>query len=150
MAARSLGVRRGLRRRYIKDPQNKLSLVVHFDHSDDNVRAGSERFLQRELGPRSAHGLQHATNRNMITMRMHDGLHVRNATVRVVYLDRNVHGIWSLGVNGKTVLTVTCKGTGRWVAAEARIDVVDGGDVLTIWSPDRKDSVFSLLEVYSQ
>jgi hypothetical protein len=99
---------------------------------------------------RFARGLQHATNRNMITMRMHDGLHVRNATVRVVYLDRNVHGIWSLGVNGKTVLTVTCKGTGRWVAAEAQIDVVDGGDVLTIWSPDRKDSVFSLLEVYSQ
>ena len=99
---------------------------------------------------RFARGLHHATNRTQITVQVAKGFAVTNATARVVFLDRGEKWRWSLGLNGETRLTTAAKDTGRWVTVEASLGDVKGGDELTLWSPNAKDAIFSLLEVVSE
>ena len=103
---------------------------------------------------RFARGLHHATGREQITVVAEKGLNLHNATVSVVYLDRG--GRWSLslgsGTNRKVVLNVNVTGTptGRWQTVKAMVENVRGGWEFRLWSPDKTDIVFSLLEVYTQ
>lgn len=97
---------------------------------------------------RFARGLHHATQKTKMTVSV-TGVSITNATAAVVYLDRG-HKRWSLGLNGAARLTTKCQGTGRWVRVTAHLGHVKAGDELTLWSPDKADAVFSLLEVYRE
>ena len=99
---------------------------------------------------RFARGLHHATNRTKITMHLEKGLSIVNAKVSIVFLDRG-RGKWSLGVNGKAVLTETLTHTERWrTLTTASLAHIKAGDELTLWSPDNTDVIFSLLEIYAR
>ena len=99
---------------------------------------------------RFARGLHHATNRTKITMHLEKGLSIVNAKVSIVFLDRG-RGKWSLGVNGKAVLTETLTHTERWrTLTTASLAHIKAGDELTLWSPDNTDVIFSLLEIYAE
>ena len=98
---------------------------------------------------RFARGLHHATQKAKITVSVSASVSIKNATAAVVYLDRG-HKAWTLGLNGAAQLSEKCHGTGRWVRVTAPLGHVKAGDELTLWSPDKLDVAFSLLEVYKE
>lgn len=110
---------------------------------------------------RFARGLEHASNRTQISVRVDPlfGASRRQstararaaATVSVVYLDKG-RGRWTLALDGDVVATVHKIDSGSWKTATAQVLLAGGsssaaGHVLSLQSLDSQDDVFSLLEV---
>jgi hypothetical protein len=105
------------------------------------------------LGPkhqgfgRFARGLQHATGRHIITLQLDPNFKKINATATVVYYDAG-EGSWTIAYNGETKATFEKKSTNFWITTpKISLGDVSGGGKITLFSPDKKDCVFSLLEV---
>ena len=70
-----------------------------------------------------------------------------NATATVVYYNAG-KGSWSIAYNGETKGTFTKTSTDSWIrATKIPLGVVSGNGKITLFSPDQKDCIFSLLEV---
>ena len=107
---------------------------------------------------RFARGLDHASNRTAISVRIDPqfGLSRRAggqtagvpATISVVYLDRG-GGRWALSLDGRAVAIVTKRNSGTWRAAEANVTLGGSqqGSLLSLHSLDAQDDIFSLMEV---
>ena len=96
---------------------------------------------------RFARGLQHATGRNIITLQLDPNFKKINAIATVVYYDAG-EGSWTIAYNGETKATFKKKSTNFWITTpKISLGDVSGGGKITLFSPDKKDCVFSLLEV---
>ena len=70
-----------------------------------------------------------------------------NATATVVYYNAG-KGSWSIAYNGETKGTFTKTSTDSWIkATKIPLGVCFRNGKITLFSPDQKDCIFSLLEV---
>jgi hypothetical protein len=105
-----------------------------------------------QLGPkhqpygRFARGLEHSSGRSTITIELdqHFSKDGQKVTVKVVFFDEG-NGRWSLSHNNDKVLTVQKGNSKKWKTAE--VDITLAGRDLKLFSPDKEDVVFSLVEV---
>ena len=105
------------------------------------------------LGPkhqgygRFARGLEHATGRKLITLQLDPNFKKMNATATVVYYNAG-KGSWSIAYNGETKGTIAKTSTDSWItSAKIPLGSVSGDGKITLFSPDQKDCIFSLLEI---
>ena len=113
-----------------------------------------------QVGPRDepygrfARGLQHATNRTSITIRLDPSFGTASspAVIRLVYLDQGSGNI-AVTYDGQRVARVPKTNSGSWRVARANITLAPlarrtaGMDMITLSSEDDEDDIFSLLEV---
>ena len=96
---------------------------------------------------RFARGLEHATGRKLITLQLDPNFMKMNATATVVYYNAG-KGSWSIAYNGETKGTIAKTSTDSWItSAKISLGSVSGDGKITLFSPDQKDCIFSLLEI---
>ena len=127
-------------------PGNYFRYIKQIDPTETSV--GWWRVGPKQQGyGRFARGLEHATGRKLITLQLDPKFKTMNATATVVYFNAG-RGSWSIAYNGETKGTIVKTSTDSWITtAKIPLGSISGNGKITLFSPDQKDSIFSLLEI---